>query len=205
MQVSEVRRRFHPSSSSTTAHSLLFAVTFFVMPAVFNSLVSLHSISIRIAWRVSFLVPCILLLAVGLAVLLLTDDTPLGPWSERAKNQPRRESTQPVLNSTANSSMTVFDRPECPSKAVVKDLKKNEDVAGAVERRESESSELPPPPPKQSFGSQLKDLACLPTLMLCASYFATFGASLAVNTSLLSWYMAKFDWSQTYAANWAAL
>lgn len=178
-----VRSSF-PSNSGRQAH-LSSTVTFFVMPAIFNSLTSLHGISIRIAWRVSFLVPCVLLLAVGLAVLLLTDDTPLGPWSEREKNQPRRESAAPVLNSTANSSMTVFDRLERPSQAVVKgDLEKNDEMTAAVSRRESEASETVAPAPKQSFGSQLKDLACLPTLMLCATYFATFGASLSVRAFL---------------------
>jgi NNP family nitrate/nitrite transporter-like MFS transporter len=160
------------------------------MPAVFNSLVGLHSMSVRVAWRISFLIPCILLLAVGLAVLLLNDDTPTGPWSERQKNQPRRESVEPVLDRTANSSMTVFG-PERPAAAVVKggetDLEKNEDVTAQVSRRGSEATDvLPAPaPPKQSFGSQMKDLFCMPTLMLSATYFATFGASLSVRCSPL--------------------
>lgn len=48
----------------------------------------------------------------------------------------------------------------------------------------------------------------LPTIMLCALYFVTFGGELAINSNLSSFYIeasGKPPWSQTYAANWAAM
>ncbi|GAA5972714.1 hypothetical protein JCM11641_002987 [Rhodosporidiobolus odoratus] len=190
-------------------------VTFFVMPAVFNSFKFSHSHPERIAWRLSFIVPCVLLLACGLAVLLLNEDTPTGPWSTRELNQARRDSAQPVLSS-GNSSMTVLDRSvQPPTIAAMKgsqqqaDLEKNEGASVVVERRGSAGTEVstasPAAPAKQSFGSQLQDLACLQTFMLAATYFATFGICLTTNSILVTWYIAKFGWSQNEAGNWAAL
>ncbi|GAA6002789.1 hypothetical protein JCM10207_007682 [Rhodosporidiobolus poonsookiae] len=185
-------------------------VTFFVMPAVFNSFGSAHDHPERVAWRLSFLVPCILLLACGAAVLFLNDDTPTGPWSTRELHQPRRGSTEP-LNSV-NSSVTVFDRPVRPSPVATKasnqvDLEKAQGTAVEVSRRGSDATAFStaPLPPKQSFGSQLKDLACLPTFLLAASYFSTFGTALVVNSLLVTWYTEKFSWDQNTAGNWTAL
>ncbi|GAA5909255.1 hypothetical protein JCM6882_003780 [Rhodosporidiobolus microsporus] len=196
-------------------------VTFFVMPAVFNSFHSSRDHPERVAWRLSFIVPCILLLVCGLAVLLLNDDTPTGPWATRNMHQPRRGSTEP-LNSV-NSSVTVFDRPirsppaaasptgkgTLPSADGQVDIEKAQGFASEV-RRGSEASAFSAAPPssapaKQSFGSQLKDLACLPTLILCATYFSTFGCALVVNSVLVNWYMEKFLWDQNTSGNWTAL
>ncbi|GAA5858828.1 hypothetical protein JCM8547_005004 [Rhodosporidiobolus lusitaniae] len=194
-------------------------VTFFLMPAVFNSFRHLHDLTERVAWRLSFVVPCILLLSVGLAVLLLNDDTPTGKWHERELHQQRRPSAEPVLRST-NSSMTVFGEPSRPENAVRKgeakgqvDVEKQENAGQGevVERRGSDattfSTDEPAPPvtPKTPYLLQLKQVICLPTFMLGATYFSTFGCALTVNAALLTWYMNKFGWSQTYAGNWTAL
>ena len=57
-------------------------ITYFVMPAVYNSLVK-DGLSSHKAWRVSFVVPGVLIVFVALCLLLLCDDTPTGKWSER--------------------------------------------------------------------------------------------------------------------------
>ena len=54
------------------------------MPAVYNSLVSKQHIAPHKAWRISFVVPGILIVFVALCLLLLCDDTPTGRWSDRA-------------------------------------------------------------------------------------------------------------------------
>jgi NNP family nitrate/nitrite transporter-like MFS transporter len=44
--------------------------------------------------------------------------------------------------------------------------------------------------------------------MQCALYFVTFGGELAINSNLSSFYIKASGtppWSQTYAANWAAM
>jgi NNP family nitrate/nitrite transporter-like MFS transporter len=53
------------------------------MPAIYDSLKSRQGLSSHVAWRVSFIVPFIMITACALGLLLLTDDTPTGKWSER--------------------------------------------------------------------------------------------------------------------------
>ncbi|GAA5899530.1 uncharacterized protein JCM6883_005251 [Sporobolomyces salmoneus] len=195
-------------------------ITFFVMPAIFNSLVSSHGHDERVAWRLSFIVPCVLLLACGALVLIFNEDTPTGPWATRnldSRNIRRGSGTLSNIRST-NSSLTVFG-PFQPGSGVkhIKSMPSSSDLekgasSVAVTRRGSEATMLdeydtapPQSQPAQSFGSGLKDLACMQTFMLAAGYFATFGTCLTVNSILVSWYINKFGWDQTRAGNWAAM
>ncbi|GAA5877159.1 hypothetical protein JCM16303_006186 [Sporobolomyces ruberrimus] len=191
-------------------------ITFFVMPAIFNSLVRNHDHDERVAWRLSFVVPCVLLLACGAAVLLLNDDTPTGPWATRnidSRNIRRGSGDLSTIRST-NSSLTVFGPPQAGSGVKhLKSMPSSADLekgASSVVRRGSEATMLDDetfrqPQPPQTFGSGLKDLACPQTFMLAAAYFSTFGTVLTVNSILVSWYITKFGWDQTRAGNWAAM
>jgi MFS transporter, NNP family, nitrate/nitrite transporter len=67
-------------------------VTYFVMPAVFASLVK-NGLSTSTAWRVSFVVPGILIVSVAVLLILLCPDTPTGKWSERNNVVPPRASS----------------------------------------------------------------------------------------------------------------
>jgi hypothetical protein len=58
-------------------------ITYFVMPAIFDSLVQKQHLSVHVAWRVSFIVPFIIITVTAIAMLLLCPDTPTGKWSER--------------------------------------------------------------------------------------------------------------------------
>ncbi|GAA6012641.1 hypothetical protein JCM11491_005465 [Sporobolomyces phaffii] len=191
-------------------------ITFFVMPAIFNSLVANHDHDERVAWRLSFVVPCVLLLACGAAVLIFNDDTPTGPWATRnldARNIRRGSGALSTIR-TANSSLTVFGPPQ-PGSGVkhLKSMPSSADLekgASAIVRRGSEATMLDDetfqrPAPTQSFGQSLKDLACPQTFMLAAAYFSTFGTVLTVNSILVSWYISKFGWDQTRSGNWAAM
>lgn len=54
----------------------------------------------------------------------------------------------------------------------------------------------------------IKVLFTRQTLMQCACYFCTFGGELAINSNLSSFYIKSSGtppWTQTYAANWAAM
>lgn len=61
-------------------------ITYFIMPAVFNSLARHHGYSDDVAWRLAFLVPLVVVLATGVALLVLCPDTPDGPWAERQQH-----------------------------------------------------------------------------------------------------------------------
>ena len=58
-------------------------ITYFLMPAIFDSLVNQQHLTPHVAWRVAFIVPFIVIVAVSLAMILLAPDTPTGKWSER--------------------------------------------------------------------------------------------------------------------------
>ncbi|GAA6058543.1 hypothetical protein JCM10212_006982 [Sporobolomyces blumeae] len=193
-------------------------VTFFVMPAIFNAFLRDHGHAERVAWRLSFIVPCVLLLACGIAVLLLNDDTPTGPWATRnlqPSNIRRGSGALSTLRST-NSSLTVFGPPqgakmskadgtsEDPEKGSshVEQVRRGSDTTMVDEPEQTSPS---PPSPPASFAAGLRDLACLQTAMLAGGYFATFGTCLTVNSILVSWYISKFGWSQTEAGNWSAM
>ncbi|GAA5923100.1 uncharacterized protein JCM15063_003534 [Sporobolomyces koalae] len=193
-------------------------ITFFVMPAIFNSLVKSHEHEERVAWRLSFIVPCVLLLACGAAVLILNDDTPTGSWATRnldSRNIRRGSGTLSEIRST-NSSLTVFGPPnetglgskQLKSMPSTADIEKG---ATTIVRRGSEATMLDDQPTSvqpqtaQSFGTSVKDLACPQTFMLAAAYFSTFGTVLTINSILVSWYITKFGWDQTRSGNWAAM
>lgn len=57
-------------------------ITYFIMPAVFDSLVA-RGYDDGAAWRLTFIVPLIIVITTAVAMLLLCPDTPTGRWSER--------------------------------------------------------------------------------------------------------------------------
>lgn len=57
-------------------------ITYFVMPAVYKALVS-DGLPSHKAWRVTFIVPGILIVFVAICLVLLCEDTPTGKWNER--------------------------------------------------------------------------------------------------------------------------
>ena len=189
------------------------------MPAVYESFLGKHDHPERIAWRLSFLVPCILQIVCGLAVLFLSDDTPTGSWSSRNLDMSRRPSVAPILQDlrSSNSSMTFLERPSRAASTFGKkmtpqatlDLEKGQATTAEVLRRGSGAPTLaeaqqgsPSKPTKRQI---LGDLCCVQTLMLASAYFSTFGLALLVNAILVNWLMSpKFGWAQGLATDWAS-
>lgn len=58
-------------------------ITYFVMPAIYDSLHLDRGLSPHVAWRVTFVVPGIIITAVALALLFCCQDTPTGKWEDR--------------------------------------------------------------------------------------------------------------------------
>ncbi|ORY90120.1 major facilitator superfamily domain-containing protein [Leucosporidium creatinivorum] len=191
--------------------------TFFVMPAIYNGFIN-HGHPQRIAWRISFVFPCLFLIAVSAAIYLLCDDTPKGAWANR--NLPAPTSS----HSSSTTVVNVLDAPADANKLSAEDREKGEKekqemiaheemVAsrrGSAATVESGLSTAPlggqqqplSPPPTLKAG--LKDVACLPTLMLAATYAATFGSSLAINSIIVPWIMSSQGFDQTTAGHHAA-
>uniref|UniRef100_A0A0K3C6Y1 BY PROTMAP: gi/647394654/emb/CDR35887.1/ RHTO0S01e09428g1_1 [Rhodosporidium toruloides] n=1 Tax=Rhodotorula toruloides TaxID=5286 RepID=A0A0K3C6Y1_RHOTO len=177
------------------------------MPAVFNSFLANHNQPEHIAWRLGFIVPSILLIVCGIAVLALNDDTPTGSWSTRNLNI-SRQSTQSVVES-AYSSTTLLARPPLVHHKTPKahqDLEKGQATVSEVRRCRSDSQDTAGASIQPTDRRHpLRDLCCLQTLMLAAAYASTFGTTLISNSILVDWYMSKFGWQQGEASKWAAL
>ena len=58
-------------------------VTYFLMPSIFDSLVANQGYSPHVAWRITFIVPGVVILTVASGLFLLCQDTPTGKWADR--------------------------------------------------------------------------------------------------------------------------
>lgn len=57
-------------------------ITYFVMPTVYHALIR-DGLTPHTAWRVSFVVPGILIVSVAICLVVFCEDTPTGKWGER--------------------------------------------------------------------------------------------------------------------------
>lgn len=203
-------------------------VTYFIMPAVFDSFVA-HGHSPDQAWRLTFIVPLIMLIATGTALLLLCPDTPVGKWSERTmrvqENLHSHGATDTNIIAVPGS---ITERPPADphhstdghdsSKEDNKDrdsaklengssspnhLADHEAPLSKEEMAQTAQGEVViSPSPKEILNVALSPQTW--TQMLC--YACSFGAELSINSILSMYYLANFPTlGQTKASNWAAM
>jgi NNP family nitrate/nitrite transporter-like MFS transporter len=159
-------------------------------------------------------------MTVALLILFIAPDTPTGTWKDRHLNQPQANgaeisaSTGQVVDVAAygmeSGNQTISSGTDSA------ELEKGDDLPKIAKNPESgesydmadvqfaEATVVTPP----SHLDVIKVLFSLSTIMQCACYFCTFGAELAINSSLSSFYInssGKPAWSQTTAGNWAAM
>ena len=188
-------------------------VTYFVMPAVYNSLVQHQNLSQHAAWRVAFVVPFILITSTALVMVLTCPDTPTGKWSTRARDTKRgldmretffstigtrkdRKVQAPSIESAGLSNDTIGLK-SSPAEANFSETQAHEDDILAAA-----SWELVEKPTVQGT---IKAISSLPTLALSVAYFCSFGCELAVNSILGAYYARNLSLSQTASGNWAAM
>ncbi|PSN62666.1 nitrate transporter CrnA [Corynespora cassiicola Philippines] len=187
-------------------------ITYFVMPAVYNALVK-DGLSTSKAWRVTFVVPGVLIVAVAMCLLFLCDDTPTGKWNERfaaAEENLRRHSVEGVVKVAGSITDTPIDTPisSSPSPTLAeaekpRGWKDNEAQATDAEMLDTARGEVIQKP---SFGEVLAVMFSPQTIVTAACYFCTFGGELAINSILGSYFKKNFptmDLQQT--GNWAAM
>lgn len=208
-------------------------ITYFIMPAVFDSFVA-NGHSEDQAWRLTFIVPLIMLLATGISMLLLCPDTPVGKWSERKTHVqenlhahgieegpivavPGGITEKPHSSRGANHS---FDGQD--SSKEEKEEHQHNTSASRLEGNGSPNhlAEHEAPLSKDEMLQAAQgEVIVKPsgkeiisvfmslqtwTMMLC--YACSFGGELAINSILSSYYLKNFpDLGQTKAANWAAM
>jgi NNP family nitrate/nitrite transporter-like MFS transporter len=187
---------------------VLLTIASFAMPAIYDSFRNDRGLSNHVAWRVSFIVPFILITTVALGLLLLTDDTPTGKWSERAAAVQNGHSTQ---QSVVPTTGTLTEKPVTTGSISSGDEKKHatapsgdvESATGEVQVIDGYQHEVVQKP---SLKESMKVLLSLQTLMLCFCYFNSFGAELAINSILGAYYLKNFPYlGQTQSGRWAAM
>lgn len=179
------------------------------MPAVYNSLVK-DGLTSHKAWRVSFVVPGILIVFVAMCLLFLCPDTPTGKWNERfaaVEDSIRRHSVSGVVNVPGQ----IDDRPS-PTENEKGDLseeekphgwKDSEHHATDQEMLDTARGEVIQKP---SAGEIAHVMISPQTIVTAACYFCTFGAELAINSILGNYYMKNFPrLGLQNTGNWAAM
>jgi NNP family nitrate/nitrite transporter-like MFS transporter len=179
------------------------------MPAVYDSLKSHQGLSSHAAWRVSFIVPFILITATATGLLLLTEDTPTGKWADRANAVHPAHSTEQTVVSTAGA---LNEKPATTGSISSGDEKKHavsppagdvESATGEVQIIDGYQHEVVQKP---TFKESMKVVFSLQTLFLCFCYFNSFGGELAINSVLGSYYLKNFPYlGQTQSGRWAAM
>ncbi|KAI9673986.1 MAG: hypothetical protein M1817_002192 [Caeruleum heppii] len=192
-------------------------ITYFVMPAIFDSLVQQRGLTPSKAWRVAFIVPFIFITVTALCLLFFCQDTPTGKWADRHLAAQQNLAAHGVAGEVVDIPGAISDRktPESgtgtPSSTDDKakfdsknsGIADNEAQIGEQEMLETAKGEVVVKP---SFKEAMKVTFSLQTLVLGATYFNSFGAELAVNSILGSYYLKNFPYlGQTGAANWAAM
>jgi len=144
----------------------------------------------HVAWRVSFVaVPFVSLITIAACILIFAPDTPTGPWKDRHLNSQVVDVAPYTMEEPAQTPSTPTEK---------KPVLDTSDVQFA------EATLVKAPSRMDIF----KVFLSRPTILQCTLYFVTFGAELAVNSNLSSFYIKSSGtppWSQTLAANWAAM
>ena len=188
-------------------------VTYFLMPAIFNSLVQRQGLTERVAWRLTFVVPFILITATAVVMILTCPDTPTGKWSSRSRDVQRHLDMRDTFFSTAATGDKKGNASSIDSWGLANDTIKlnsnrGEGHYGNVQTQEDDlltaaSWELVEKP---TIESSVKAVGTLPTLTLIVVYFCSFGTELCVNSILGAYYSRNFpDLGQTGSGNWAAI
>lgn len=192
------------------------------MPAIYNSLVSNSHMSTNTAWKVSFVVPGILITAIAVSLLLLCPDTPTGSWSQRmnaVEDNMRRHSmvgTAVVPGQLSTITKTDGDAtpPSPPSEPEKKDIvpgnphfADNEAHLTSEQMMDTAQGEVVRKP---SLKECLYVFASPQSFVCAACYLCTFGAELSINSILGNYYTLNYPdkrhpLSPQESGNWAAM
>ncbi|KAF7597634.1 hypothetical protein BBP40_000112 [Aspergillus hancockii] len=187
-------------------------ITYFLMPAVFDSLVKNQGLPAHKAWRVAYIVPFIIIVVIAVAMFFTCDDTPTGKWSERHLwAEENNHLTDPNAIVDLKSGATSTQPSRYPSTVnIAADIEKK----GASTPTES----IPTPIPGQlqplrtdtvvapTFHEAMNVLLSASTAAVAIPYACSFGAELAINSILGEFYAENFPYmGQTKTGQWAAM
>lgn len=181
-------------------------ITYFVMPAIYESLRNQQHLSEHVAWRVSFIAPFLLITAVAIGLFVTCPDTPTGKWSERhlaiqqnlqahgvrpsnVVSVPGVITEKPTTGSSTPSSTEKRLDEEAELATAKHDFFVHETSMGAQEMLDAARGEVVVKP---SFQEAMAVSFSPQTIMIAMCYFCSFGAELAINSILGSYYMKNF-------------
>ena len=198
-------------------------ITYFLMPAIFDSLVADRGLTAHVAWRVTFIVPFICIVTTAVGMLVLCPDTPTGKWSERHLAVQQNLTTHGI-------SGAVVDVPgELTDQATAGTNSPNGSGSGSDEKKLGFEAVEPKQVGgfaheapigeqamlntargevvvKPSFREALPVVFSAQTLVLAGGYFCSFGGELAINSILGAYYVKNFPaLQQRGSGNWAAM
>ena len=192
-------------------------VTYFLMPAIFDSLVQHQHLTPHVAWRVAFVVPFVLIAVTALLIIIVCPDAPTGQWSSRAYDMQRQAEHRDVYVSTLGNRNEISG----PRKQGRKGSKRgysdqtveldstscrNRDHQTVLDEQDFLNAASWELVEKPTYHGYIEALISLPTLSLVVAYFCTFGTELAVNSFLGAYYLQNFkSLGQTGSGRWAAM
>lgn len=196
-------------------------ITYFLMPAIFDSLVNDQHLSAHVAWRVAFIVPFICITATAVAMLILCPDTPTGKWSERHLHVqqnlaahgvsanivqiPGDFTDKPTTSSPSNSPFheSADEKLEYPSTGDRKHSYDNEVQISEQQMLDVAQGEIVVKP---TFKEAMSVILTPQALVQAGCYFCSFGSELAINSILGAYYLKNFPaLKQTGSGRWAAM
>ena len=196
-------------------------ITYFLMPAIFDSLVSRQHLSAHVAWRVTFIVPFIIIVATSIAILICCPDTPTGKWSERHLHTEQALASHGIAGDIVDLPTDLKDNQihttgsHSPSdgstegkigyKATGKHSESvdNEAQIGEQQMLDTARGEIVVKPTIKEASHVVFSLQ---TLVTAGAYFCSFGAELAINSILGAYYLKNFPkLGQTGTGRWAAM
>lgn len=186
------------------------------MPAIFDSLVHSQGLPAHKAWRIAYVVPFIIIVAVAMGMLFLCEDTPTGKWSERhlwAKETSSTESTSQgnIIDLTSgfssngpstapslyNMGMEDVEKKGAQSPRVVD---KDASAMGQIDTLRQDTVVAP------TRKEALRVAFSLSTMAVAIPYACSFGSELAINSILGTYYDKNFPkMGQTKTGQWAAM
>ncbi|MCJ1253502.1 hypothetical protein MMC24_001314 [Lignoscripta atroalba] len=196
-------------------------ITYFMMPAIYDSLVANNHLAPHVAWRVSFIVPFIAIVVVAIGMLVCCPDTPTGKWSERhlaiQHNLQEQGITGDVVDVPSDLTGNKAHSPGSESPSMGTEGEKiHFDATGKRTGSDDHEAQLGEQQlldtargevvVKPTFKEAMTVVFSLQTLVVCGAYFCSFGAELAINSILGSYYAANFPrLGQTGSGRWAAM
>lgn len=191
------------------------------MPAIFDSLVTSQGLTAHKAWRVAYIVPFIIITTVALGMLFLCEDTPTGKWSERhlwaeeANANSYLTDGKIVDLSSGSPSVGPSGPPSIHKSNMTIDMEK---TGGTQSPSQTQTSDREASPLGQIAGYRqdlivaptrreaLSVAFSLPTMAVAVPYACSFGAELALDSFLGTYYAANFPgMGQTESGRWAAM